>query len=254
MRRLLALLLVPVAGLAGCADDPGAPGQAGSPFPEPEFEPYQDPNGEFFADSRHCYAYDVYTHMLGSDLAPLVPPGWTFANPVAPEVRVVLHRCIEDFAVLVAVPMHAGPTAASPRVDFVLEVFTNTTEDDWAQLGAPVRRATTTLEPMPNGREMWRTTSDQGLAVLIDMMGKGSQMLGQVQMHEYAGGPQQVRSWAEEHASLSRPVEAQVDFGAGSVLAQAREGPDSYPGILSEASPNRWLGAFNAEFRPGSPP
>jgi hypothetical protein len=245
----LALLLV--AGLlAGCASKP-------EPFPEPVFEEYTPPNGDFFADSRHCYAYNVHRFVLTTDLLPLVPQSWSFTNPLAPEVRVLLHRCIEDFALVVSVPMRTGgpgDVGAKPA-DFVLEVFTNTTEDDWSQMGAPVHPATLAFEPLANGAEMWRLTSDEGWAVRIDILAKADEPgMGRSETREYGGGPDLVRSWAVEQAALTRAADATVAFGPGSVLRDARDVPVAYPKALAEATPTHWWGAFNAEYRPGLAP
>lgn len=241
--------MVMLAGLlAGCSDP--------EPFPEPVFEEYVDPHGDIFADSRHCYAYNVHTFVLAADLVPLVPSGWSFSNPLAPEVRVVLHRCIEDFALLVTVPMRAGGPAdvAATQADFVVEVFTDSTDDDWTRMGAPVHPATVTLEPLAGGEESWRITAAGGWAILVLVQEKGDPGSGRSETREYGAGTELVRSWAEEQAALTRPVTATVEFGPGSALEEVRDIPVALPKELAEASPNHWWGAFNAEYRLGTAP
>ncbi|MEA3165258.1 MAG: hypothetical protein QOJ26_102 [Thermoplasmata archaeon] len=244
------MLLLVAAALAGCASDP-------EPFPDPVFEEYTPPHGDFFADSRHCYAYNVHRFMLATDLVGLVPASWSFVNPLAPEVRVLLHRCIEDFAVFLTVPMRAGGPGdlTAPLVDFVVEAYTNTTEDDWAQMGAPVHAATIVNEPLAGGEETWRVTADGGWALRIDILSKAVEPgPNHVEMRQYGGGPDLVRSWASEQAALTRAAHATVAFGPSSVLRDARDVPVTYPTALAEASPNHWWGAFNAEYRLGPAP
>jgi hypothetical protein len=244
---MAAVLLVPLLGLAGCSEP--------DPLPEPVFEPYTDPQGDWFADSRHCTAYNVHSFVLATDLVPLVPSSWSFANPVAPEVRVLFHRCIEDFALVVSVPMKAGGPGdlSAPDVDFVLEVFTDSATDDWTQMGAPLHVATATLAEASTD-ETWTVEAEGGMAVRLSVVSKGEPGPGRAEVAQYGAGPDLVRSWGEEQASLTRPAEATVDFGPGSVLRNARDVPVAYPTALAKASPTQWWGAFNVEYRLGTPP
>ena len=239
MRRVLAVALVCLV-LAGCsAPDAQAP-------PETTPTPAALARG-FFADSRHCYAMNVVVPVLASDVVLLTPPTWTLTSPLVAEVRVLLHRCIEDTTAFVAVRMHTGPDASYPVANFLLEVLTNGTEDDWAQMGAPVHLATTTWAAAADGGEEWTVATEDGVSLRITR----SQSLGDVRpygrLEAYAGGPDLARSWAQETATLSRPVGSSVVFGPASPLRDAHASPRD-PVVA------HWWGAFNAEYRVGTAP
>lgn len=239
MRLPLALALACLV-VAGCTSPPRP-----SPEPPPALPP-EESRG-FFADSRHCYAMNVLATVLAADVLVLTPRAWTLPNPVTAEVRILLHRCIEDSTTFVAVRMHAGPDRSYPMANFLLEILTNGTEDDWARMGAPVRQAATTWNRTASGGEEWTVSTEGGVALRITR----SESLGPVRpygrVEAYGGGPGLERSWAEETAILSRLVASSVTFGAASPLRDAHASP-------GDSTVAQWWGAFNAEYRTGLPP
>lgn len=240
MRRMVALAVL-CSVVAGCATAP--PGADPGPVTS---TPAALARG-FFADSRHCYAMNVVAPVLAGDVLLLTPREWTLPNPLVAEVRVLLHRCIEDTTTFVAVRMHAGPDRSYPMANFLLEVLSNGTEDDWARTGAPVRQAATVWAAMADGGEEWTVATDEGMSLRITR----SASLGDVEPHGqvevYGGGPDLVRSWAEETATLARPVASSVTFGPASALRDAHASP-------RDAVIAHWWGAFNAEYRTGAGP
>lgn len=238
MRRTVALAVVCIA-VAGCATAP--------PDPEPVVPTPAALARGFFADSRHCYAMNVVAPVLAGDVLLLTPREWTLPDPLVAEVRILLHRCIEDTTAFVAVRMHAGPDTSYPLANFLLEVLTNGTEDDWAKTGAPVRRATTTWAETPEGGDEWTVETDGAMSLRVTRSASLGDVKPYSRVESYGGGSGLTRSWAEETATLARHVASSATFGPASPLRDAHASPrDPVAGY--------WWGAFNAEYRTGTGP
>jgi hypothetical protein len=225
--------------LAGCTS-PSQTAPAGDPT-----ESHQD---DRFAQESHCVAVNVLATVLLPDVLPLVPTEWSLANPAAPTVRVLLADCIETAAVLVAVQMRAGPITqpSAPSADYVVEVFSNSTTDDWSQFGAPVVPARLSFEGSGNATTTWAVDTPSGLALRF-VQGKTA-LSGQAHnaVVLYGGGKPVHPSWAVETADFTHGMEtATLSFGPASVLSGSHPLP---------VQTGDWWGAFRGDYRTGLPP
>jgi hypothetical protein len=240
---VLAIFLLALPALAGCAQGP----QDGSAGPRPE-PPGSRPvlAGEPFADARHCVGYSLRTAVAPTDLQPLVPATWSFANPVAPTVRVLATRCPDQTVAFVGVAMRAGG-ATAPEAEYLLHVFhegrdNERVPDDWARLGLPVVPATVTVG---NRVDYLGIETAQGWAVRAWFASDRNPGQQYEQAARYGAGEPVVLSWAEESAVLTTPMTVtSVAFGPATSLEGARVLP---------VTDGTWWGAYNAWYREGWP-
>ncbi len=241
----LAVLLVTGLVLAGCASEP-----ATAPAPQGTATLDAEPlaPGTRFAYLRHCTAVDFHARAVVPDLVNQIPIGWSTTTPGVADLRIVLLRCIETMATLLTVSLRAGaPTdATAPVVDYVLQVLTNSTVDDWTAMGAPVTRAECTYSSAA-GADIW-TVSTPDLAVRLEVTPIGNPGVQHGANEQYAAGDPVVWSWGAETAILTRTVQGTVSFGPGSVLANAQ-----VVSALDATASERWS-AVNAEYRTGMAP
>lgn len=235
MRASVALAVAALALLAGCASHPAT-------VTAPATAPGPAPPGELFAVARHCVAYRLATSVPATDLQPLVPPEWSYQTPGVPQVQLLVLRCIENTTALLTVPMRAGGSDAPP-VDFVLQVFTNAT-DDWERLGAPVvHGARCTVSDHVDALAI---DTPAGRAVTVALKLDHSQGGHWERRGDYGAGRPAARSWGDESAELTSTVTVDsMSFGPGSVLSGA------HPVPLNSGT---WWAAFNAWYRTGPAP
>ncbi|MHB1260785.1 MAG: hypothetical protein ACYC2H_03630 [Thermoplasmatota archaeon] len=239
----LAVLLVIGLVLAGCASTP-----ATTPAPEATADPMESlAPGTRFAYLRHCTAVDFYARAVVPDLVDQIPLGWSTPTPGIADLRVVLLRCVETMAMLLTVSLRAGaPTDDAPLVDYVLQVLTNSTVDDWPAMGAPVTRAECTYSS-PAEADIWTVTTPD-LAVRLEVSPVGLPGVQHGANVQYAAGDPVVWSWGAETAILTRTVQGTISFGPASVLANAQ-----VVSVLDATASERWS-AVNAEYRTGMVP
>lgn len=241
----LAVLLVVGLVLAGCASTPApASGPEGPPGPLAE----ASPPGTRFAYLRHCTAVDFYARAVVPDLLDQIPAGWSTPTPGVADLRIVLLRCVETMAMLLTVSLRTGPATddSAPVVDYVLQVLTNSTVDDWPAMGAPVTTAECTYTSQ-GSVDVW-TVATPELAVRLEDDPIGSPGVQHGARVQYAAGDPVVWSWGAESAILTRPVQGTVTFGPASVLANAQ-----VVTVLDATASERWS-AVNAEYRTGMAP
>lgn len=234
MPLLLCLLL------AGCGSPAAPPAEAAVTGPVLP--------GTLLASIRHCTAVDFYAQAIVPGLDAMIPEGWSTTTPGIADLRIVLWRCVDTMAMLLTVTLRTGGVtdSSAPLVDYVLQLFTNSTVDDWDVMGAPVTAALCTYSGA-GGADIWTITTPE-LAVRLDVspLGEGGQQHDAIE--QYAAGEPAQWSWAWEKAIITRAVEGSVTFGPASVLANAQV-LTPLGGTASE----RWA-AVNAEFRTGMAP
>jgi hypothetical protein len=230
---LLALLL------AGC----------GSPAAPPSEEPASPGGpGKLFASVRHCTAVDFYTQAIVPGLDGMIPQGWSTPTPGIADLRIVLWRCVDTMAMLLTVTLRTGSATDpdAPFVDYVVQVLTNSTVDDWSAMGAPVTKAVCSYAKEA-GADVWTvTTPDPAVRLEVTPFGDGGKQ--HVETEQYAAGDPVLWSWAWENAIVTRPIQGTVTFGPASVLANAQ-----VLAPLTGTASERWA-AVNAEFRTGMAP
>lgn len=232
-----AVLAVLLLALAGCTKDPVVV----------KALPHVDPMGPWFADTRHCWGYNMVTSVARTDLAPLVPPDWTFANPLAPSVRVLVIECPDQTVAFLTVPMRAGD-ASAPEAEYLLQTFVEGADrggapDDWSRMGASAIPATITVTDAADAVSI---EGKGGWAVRAALGDNGEPGRRFERQTRYGAGDPVVQTWAEESAVLTTPLAvSSIAFGPGSVLSGAHVVP-----LHSGA----WWGAYNAWYRTGWPP
>jgi hypothetical protein len=205
--------------------------------------------GTLFASVRHCTAVDFYAQAVVPGLDGMVPAGWSTPTPGVADLRIVLWRCVDTMAMLLTVALKTGSAtdATAPVVDYVLQVLTNSTVDDWETMGAPVTRAVCTYSSEA-GADVWTvTTPEPAVRLEVDPVGdRGGSQHDAVE--QYAAGDPVQWSWAWEKATITRAVQGDVSFGPASVLSNAQ-----VLAPLGGTASERWA-AVNAEFRTGLAP